>query len=401
MNGTEFGLDGVAILMNGHIVCEKDELDERLLHEQKVEFSIHFFQSKTSQGFDYGEISKFFDAVEEFFTDSDAQSGDQLNDLWNAKEKVFQNILHHNPNIALHYCTTGAYSKPERIEKLAEENKTKLANLNLFSKIQVNFFGAKDLQEGHRSTTQKNRVKFNFSKNNTLPNHPKVQEAYVGYIEGQDLIKLISKDVNGIITLDRRVFFDNVRDFDPNSDINKKIKEDVEKGNKNSFVFKNNGITVVAKSISRTGDAFTIEEFQIVNGCQTSSVLFGLADQLDDVFVPFRLIGTSEPEFVSDVIVGTNSQNPVKLEQFWALRPFMKDLEEYFTAGQKPLQLFLERRENQYLDESIEKTKIIKPQDLIKALTAIFKLKPQTASRDWRKIKQEYEDHFLETVTNH
>ena len=117
--------------------------------------------------------------------------------------------------------------------------------------------------------------------------------------------------------------------------------------------------------------------------------------------MPFRLIGTSEPEFVSDVIVGTNSQNPVKLEQIWALRPFMKDLEEYFTAGQKPLQLFLERRENQYLDESIEKTKIIKPQDLIKALTAIFKLKPQTASRDWRKIKQEYEDHFLETVTNH
>ncbi|NBR35403.1 MAG: hypothetical protein EBT90_12215 [Rhodobacteraceae bacterium] len=197
----------------------------------------------------------------------------------------------------------------------------------------------------------------------------------------------MSKDVNGIITLDRRVFFDNVRDFDPNSDINKKINEDVDKGDKNSFVFKNNGITVVAKSISRTGDAFTIEEFQIVNGCQTSSVLFGLADQLDDVFVPFRLIGTSEPEFVSDVIVGTNSQNPVKLEQIWALRPFMKDLEEYFTAGQKPLQLFLERRENQYLDESIEKTKIIKPQDLIKALTAIFKLKPQTAFRDWRKIK--------------
>ena len=56
LNGTEFGLDGVAILMNGHIVCEKDELDERLLHEQKVEFSFHFFQSKTSQGFDYGEI---------------------------------------------------------------------------------------------------------------------------------------------------------------------------------------------------------------------------------------------------------------------------------------------------------------------------------------------------------
>ena len=114
LSGTEFGLDGVAILMNGHVVCEKDELDERLLPGQKAEFSFHFFQSKTSQGFDYGEISKFFDAVKEFFTDSDAQSSDQLNDLWNAKEKVFQNILHHNPNIALHYCTTGADRKTRR-----------------------------------------------------------------------------------------------------------------------------------------------------------------------------------------------------------------------------------------------------------------------------------------------
>ena len=35
----------------------------------------------------------------------------------------------------------------------------------------------------------------------------------------------------------------------------------------------NNGVTIVADSISKTGDTFTIEDYQIVNGCQTSHVL--------------------------------------------------------------------------------------------------------------------------------
>jgi hypothetical protein len=94
-----------------------------------------------------------------------------------------------------------------------------------------------------------------------------------------------------------------------------------------SFIFKNNGVTVVAKEVNRKGDKFQLEDYQIVNGCQTYNILFQAGEGLENVNVPIRLIVSNDPEFVSTIIIGTNRQNEVKDDQFWALKPFMKDLE--------------------------------------------------------------------------
>src|SRR5690606_22393080 len=109
----------------------------------------------------------------------------------------------------------------------------------------------------------------------------------------------------------------------------KSIISELESGGNASFVFKNNGITVVSKNIDRKGDVFSLEDYQIVNGCQTTNILAYIPDQAESIFVPLRLIGCSDTDFVSSVIIGTNRQNEVREDQFWALRPFMKDLEEY------------------------------------------------------------------------
>ena len=60
----------------------------------------------------------------------------------------------------------------------------------------------------------------------------------------------------------------------------------------------NNGVTIVASSISPTGDQFTLTDYQIVNGCQTSNVLFNNKDGqfINNVFVPIKLIATTDDE---------------------------------------------------------------------------------------------------------
>lgn len=85
-------------------------------------------------------------------------------------------------------------------------------------------------------------------------------------------ISLGDPDQDGVRHINRSLFYDNVRDFNPESEINKKIISELESGDNASFVFKNNGITVVSKSIDRKGDTFTIEDYQIVNGCQTTNI---------------------------------------------------------------------------------------------------------------------------------
>ncbi len=51
----------------------------------------------------------------------------------------------------------------------------------------------------------------------------------------------------------------------------------------------NNGVTIIAKSVRQIGTKFVIQDFQVVNGCQTCHVLWSKREQLDDmVLVPLR-----------------------------------------------------------------------------------------------------------------
>lgn len=111
--------------------------------------------------------------------------------------------------------------------------------------------------------------------------------------------------------------------------------------------------------------------------------------------VPLRVIGSSDADFVSSIIVGTNKQNQVREDQFWALLPFMKDLEIYCAAQDSDAKILIERRDNQYRDASIERTRIMRPSDLMKACAAMFFYQPHRAARDHRGIRKEYSDRIF------
>ena len=129
-------------------------------------------------------------------------------------------------------------------------------------------------------------------------------------------------------------------------------------------------------------NAATIEDFQIVNGCQTSNVIFHNRDKIDGVHIPFRLIGTKDEDFIFSIISGTNKQNPVRDEQFWSLLPFMKNLEEFARKEVDQKHIHLERRENQYRSETIEKARIVQMQPFFKAATAMLMGLPHRAARN-------------------
>ena len=167
-------------------------------------------------------------------------------------------------------------------------------------------------------------------------------------------------------------------------------------------MFRNNGITVVSKNIDRTGDRFRLEDYQVVNGCQTSNIIFQMLHGDDQepsdresleqkVAVPFRLIGSKHDDFVSSIIIGTNRQNTVKEEQFWALRPFMKSFEEFAKSVQDDEVIYFERRENQYRGQQIERVRIIQPSVMMKAIAASILFQPHRAARDYRGIISEYD----------
>lgn len=392
LKGSEFGIDGVVITIQGTLCTDLDEADEILSHGRNHTSEFHFFQSKTSAKYNYGDVSKFLDAVYDFFTDQNLTEGEQLEDLARVKDAIYSNAAKNSPTLRCYYCTTGSDAELDRIQTLVDSNKERLGNLNIFDNIYIECVGAKIIQNGFRSATNSSTAKLNFPKAVTMPSHEKVDEAYIGYVSAKELLEIAfgDKDQEGLRHINRSLFYDNVRDFNPDSEINRSIIEELRAGQVDSFVFKNNGITVVSKSIDRKGDTFTLEDYQIVNGCQSTNILAYVGELANDVFVPLRLIGCKDADFVSSVIIGTNKQNEIREDQFWALRPFMKDLEEYCAAQGTDSRIYIERRDNQYRDVQVERTRIIKPTDLMKAVAAMYFHQPHRAARDYRGIRKEF-----------
>ena len=404
LKGDEFGIDGVAISIQGTLCTDIDEAAEILALGKNHSSEFHFFQSKTSDKLDYGNISKFLDGIYDFFTNQSLVTGEQIESLIEVKDAIYSTSAKTSPTLRCYYCTTGSGEVSYLISQLITTNKARLTELNIFNDIHIECIGAKVIQNGFRSATNSSSAKLNFPKAVTMPTHEKVDEAYIGYVPASEVLAIAfgEPDQDGVRSINRSLFYDNVRDFNPDSEINKSIISELESGDNSSFVFKNNGITVVSKNIERKGDTFNLEDYQIVNGCQTTNILAHIHEQAEDIFVPLRLIGCSDTEFVSSVIIGTNRQNEVREDQFWALRPFMKDLEEYCASQSNNARIYIERRDNQYRDVGIERTRIHRPSDLMKVAAAMFFYQPHRAARDHRGIRKEFagrifsDDHNVE-----
>lgn len=402
LSGSEFGLDGVGVVIQGELVDDEILASERMSDIRSPSVDFLFFQSKMSESFDYGEISKFFDSVQDFFDFQVDKESEQLQCRADAAQVAVSSAkLKTNPTISCYFVTTGNYQFPKRIEKLIDSFNTKLEELSIFSDIKITMVGARDLQKMYRSASSAAEVKIRFDSNVVLPKNENVQEGYIGYLPAQEIINLcaLKDDDENITSINKSIFFDNIRDFDPQTKINKEIIYSISEGGNDGFVYRNNGVTVVAKELVRTANEFRIQDFQIVNGCQTCNIIFECRDSIENIYIPFRLIVSKDDDFVSSIIVGTNRQNPVKEEQFLALRNFMKNFEEFCRSPIKGEPLYFERRENQYRGKEIERVRIFKLSVFIKNVTAAILHFPNRAARDYKKIASEYDGKIF--LDNH
>ncbi|WP_192893241.1 hypothetical protein [Bradyrhizobium sp. SUTN9-2] len=232
LDGDEFGVDGIAVVVQGELVLNKQEAEEKLEAVNNPSIEFIFFQAKTSTSFDYGDISKFFDSVAGFFDGDLKGESDAVDDLIGAMEAIYERgVGKRNPKISCYYVTTGNYEEPSRIEKLKSSFVVDLEEKNIFdvSTIVVKMVGARELQQWYRAATRSVEVEIEFPRNVVMPSNQHVEEAYIGYLDAKNLLSLYTvRDADGeVVGVNRAVFFDNIRDYDPKSKINIAIKEGV------------------------------------------------------------------------------------------------------------------------------------------------------------------------------
>jgi hypothetical protein len=142
LKGEEFGIDGIAISIQGALCTDIDEAAEILALGKNHSSEFHFFQSKTSDKLDYGDISKFLDGVHDFFTIQSLVTGEQVESLVEVKDAIYSTSAKTSPTLRCYYCTTGSGEISDIIGQLITTNKARLVELNIFNDIHIECVGA-------------------------------------------------------------------------------------------------------------------------------------------------------------------------------------------------------------------------------------------------------------------
>lgn len=135
--------------------------------------------------------------------------------------------------------------------------------------------------------------------------------------------------------LRRNIFDDNVRDSQGFSAVNKEIYLTL-KEHPEHFVLFNNGITIVCRKVTPDNGAYVLENPQIVNGCQTCSMIYQAYRKdivLDDVQVVAKIVGSNKELVTQGIVRGANRQNIVYEEAFETTKEFHKKSERYFEIN--------------------------------------------------------------------
>ncbi|WPG35312.1 AIPR family protein [Variovorax sp. EBFNA2] len=384
------GIDAIAIIANGALIENSSEIDELAERNGYLDVTFVFVQAERSSAFETAKIGQFSFGVQDFFKEKPSlPRGRDVIELANIMSAVYKQsskFKRGNPVCRMYYVTTGTWTGDAALEARRKAAIDDLTALRIFRTVEFQPVDAEGIQRLYRESRNSVSREFEFAQKTVIPTIEGVTEAYVGLLPAREFLRLIEDESGEML---KGIFYDNVRDWQDFNAVNSEMRSTLESKNTRArFALMNNGVTVIAKTMRTTANRFYIEDYQVVNGCQTSHVIHDQRASIDDsVMIPLRLIATQDDEIIGSIVKATNRQTEVREEQLLALSDFQKKLEAYFNAFEEGQRLYYERRSRQYSNAGgIEKTRIVTPGGLIRAYASMFLEEPHRATRSYRRI---------------
>ncbi len=274
-SGNDTGIDCISIIINGSLVNDIEEINDLIDVNGYLDVAFVFVQAERSSSFDMQKIGQFGFGVVDFFSEHSTLKHNSevylkyciMNEVYNNSNKFKKG----NPKIFFYYITTGKWVGDQNLEARKKSVVADLEAVSLFSEVSFECFGSDQIHNLYHKSKNTIAREIDFPNKTALPDFHGVEQAYIGYLKATDYMKLIHNENNEILS---SVFYDNVRHWESWNNVNKEIKHTIlDYNQKQYFPLLNNGITIVARSIQATGNKLLLEDYQIVNGCQTSHVL--------------------------------------------------------------------------------------------------------------------------------
>lgn len=213
----------------------------------------------------------------------------------------------------------------------------------------------------------------------------------VAYVRASDIARM-----NGIS--DRSLFALNVRLGLDRTRVNRELEKAVqEKKRQNYFKIFHNGVTIICgKLITTQQNEIQIQDYSVVNGCQSAIAFFENRKYLSDqLLILARIIEVGEDDALAEEITyRTNNQNGINLRDLRSNDRIQLSLKEQFR------ELF--KGEVEYLIKEGERTKAKEQLTNERAgqlILTLYRNQPYNAHQKYRIFGSDYEQVFKRDVT--
>ncbi|BAH73570.1 AIPR family protein [Solidesulfovibrio magneticus] len=393
------GCDGIAVIINEEVVVSEEDVRSFFITERRNhDVEIVFIQAKRSESYDLGDFLKFKESILRFLTSEPYAATD---DVQQEARKMFDVIIENVPKLRngkpsayIRYVGTGMYQCPSSLETAKSDFVRQLDDVGFFKETDIQILGRDELTSLWVGTYSGAKAKLEMLSNAPLRTIDGINEAYLAVVKAADFVNELLVNENGDLRL--QVFEENVRSFLGNENaVNRSIAETLQNPRSASrFPVLNNGITIVSPDVQVQGTTLHLKNYQIVNGCQTSNVLFENRDYLtNEVMVNLKVVETTNEDIFSELVRATNSQTTIEETQFVSLKPIVKKIEQYFnTYETTESRLYLERRERQYVGSEIPAIRIFSVHTVTRCVAAMFCQRPDLSFKYPKKMYLELSD---------
>ncbi len=398
------GTDGIAIIIDEDVIVSADDAQSAFSGSRRNhDVVLLAIQAKRSENFDLGDFLKFKESVLRFVTQTEYECADET--MSTARE-IFDVVLNEvpkirdgKPSIVLRYVTTGNYQSPAALEKARVSFENQLHELGLFSDVDIKFLGRDDLTRLWVSTYSGVSSSLELFSNAALPTISGIDEAYLAVVKAADFVEKILLTPDG--NLRTQVFEENVRSFlGSENPVNASIANTLTHSSSSSrFPVLNNGITIVSPDVRLQGNTLHLANYQIVNGCQTSNVLYENRHILGETMVNIKVVETQNEDVFSELVRATNSQSKVEETQFLSLRPIIRRVEQYFNTFDDENRIYFERRDRQYVGQNIPATRIFSVHNAAKCVAAMYCNRPELSARYPKTMYEELTETIFDDST--
>lgn len=333
-------------------------------------------------GFDYDEERKMLTLINQIFNQDNyivaitkADIENRLNRtrrfLMLSAKKLYQNLEETSPaySMAFNIYQLLSETKVDKIrfmlltdgENRAKKDFDMVSNLNDIP-VEYRIIDISYLYNIFSSNNEEDDFSVNVNLDYMEAEKQEDYSSYLTIIKGTDLYDIYEQ-------YGQKLLEQNVRTFlQFKGKVNQGLRNTIEKFPEKFFAY-NNGITATASDIIFGPDKKIkkIENFQIVNGGQTTSAIYAAKKNngidISKIFVQMKLSVVKEKEklheFVSKVSEYANTQNKINKSDFFSNSPFHIDVKSYskniwapaVSGSQKRTRWFYERVRGEYLNE--------------------------------------------------